>query len=563
MYLIIDNYDSFTYNLYQYLIEVGCGHVEVRRNDRIDIDEIERMDPEGIIISPGPGRPEEAGVCVDCIRHFVDKKPILGVCLGHQAIGYALGARITRASRIVHGKAEEITLDGRGLFRNIPKRAYFTRYHSLVIDDRTLSDMLEVTATADDGEIMGIRHTGYPIEGIQFHPESVSSEFGRKILANFLHYRREPFDTRSVLTRLQSGSDLSETEAVRFMEELTDGDLTGVQIASVLTALNMKKITPDELAGFASVLDRRKIRVHFEKPLLDTCGTGGDETGSFNISSLAAITATACGAYVAKHGNRGVSSRCGSADFYRQLGLQVELDPEKAAELLEKTGFTFLFAPIYHQSMRHAAGVRRELGIKTTMNLLGPLVNPADAQYQLIGVFSDEYCHTIARAAHLLGKKRVMVVHSLDGFDEISVCAQTQVVEIDEKGSVREYRFDPRNLGIDGFNRDELSGGEPALNAQLAIEVVENHGRPALLEAVSLNAGAALYIYGAAGSIEDGYAFAKQALVSGKVRQKIEEIREVGRSIEHTSLNKMNRSVQGVNGNRAGLSIGKQGKKAR
>jgi len=548
MYLLIDNYDSFTYNLYQYLLEVGCGHVEVRRNDRVDIDEIERMDPEGIIISPGPGRPEEAGICVDCIRHFADKKPILGVCLGHQAIGYAFGARITRASRIVHGKAEEITLDGRGLFRNIPKRAYFTRYHSLVIDDRTLSGALEVTATADDGEIMGIRHAEHLIEGIQFHPESVSSEFGRKILANFIHYRREPFHTKNCLSRLQSGSDLSETEAVRFMEEMTDGALTYAQIASVLTALNMKKITPDELAGFASVLNRRKIRIRSNRKLLDTCGTGGDETGSFNISSLAAITASVCGAYVAKHGNRGVSSRSGSADFYRMIGVPVDLDPETAAALLEKTGFTFLFAPIYHQSMRHAAGVRRELGIKTTMNLLGPLVNPADAQYQLIGVFSDAYCHTIARAAHPLGKKRVMVVHSLDGFDEISVCAQTQVVEIDEKGYVREYRFDPRNLGIDGFNRDELSGGEPALNAQLATEIVENRGRPALLEAVSLNAGAALYVYGSAGSIEEGYAAAKKALVSGGVREKIEEIREVGLTLKRTSQDKIKRPVNGASG---------------
>ncbi len=546
MYLIIDNYDSFTYNLYQYLIEVGCGNVEVRRNDRIDIEEIERMDPEGIIISPGPGRPEEAGICVECIKHFADKKPILGVCLGHQAIGYAFGARITRASRIVHGKAEEITLDGRGLFRNIPKQARFTRYHSLVIDDRTLSDTLEVTATSNDGEIMGIRHTEYPIEGIQFHPESVSSEFGKKILANFLHYRREPFDTRASLSKLQSGSDLSEREAVRFMEELTDGELTDAQVSAVLTALNVKKITPQELAGFASVLNRRKISVRSDRPLLDTCGTGGDETGSFNISSLAALTASACGAFVAKHGNRGVSSRSGSADFYRLIGVPVDFGPEKAAELLEKTGFTFLFAPLFHQSMRHAAGVRRELGIKTAMNLLGPLVNPADAQYQLIGVFSDEYVKTMAQAAHLLGKTRVMVVHSIDGFDEISICAPTQVVEIDENGTVKEYRFDPRELGIEGFHREELAGGEPALNAQLSAEIVKNRGRPALREAVSLNAGAALYVYGAVGSIADGYTAAKKALVSGAVRDKIRQIREAGQSLELLSESETKRNMNSV-----------------
>ncbi len=548
MYLIIDNYDSFTYNLYQYLIEVGCRDVEVRRNDRIDINEIERMDPDGIIISPGPGRPEEAGICVECIRHFAEKKPILGVCLGHQAIGYAFGARISRASRIVHGKTEEITLDSRGLFRNIPERARFTRYHSLVIDDRTLPNELEVTATSNDGEIMGIRHTAYPVEGIQFHPESVASEFGRKILANFVHYRREPFHAKVCLSKLQSGIDLSGKEAVRFMEELTDGVLTDAQVSAVLTALNIKKITSGELAGFASVLNRRKISVRFDRPLLDTCGTGGDETGSFNISSLSAITASACGAYVAKHGNRGVSSRSGSADFYRMIGVPVNLDPEKAAVLLEKTGFTFLFAPLFHQSMKHVAGVRRELGIKTAMNLLGPLVNPADAEYQLIGVFSEAYCRPMALAAHLLGKKRVMVVHSLDGFDEISICAPTVVVEVDEKGSVREYQFDPRDLGIDGFHREELAGGEPALNAQLAAEIVENRGRPALLEAISLNTGAALYVYGSVGSIEDGYTISKQALVSGKVRDKIEEIREAWKFLKRSSEDEIKRTISSIYG---------------
>jgi anthranilate synthase/phosphoribosyltransferase len=529
MYLLIDNYDSFTYNLYQYFIEVGCGEMVVRRNDRIDIGAIEKMNPEGIVISPGPGRPEGAGVCVDCIKRFAGKIPILGVCLGHQAIGYAFGARITRASRIVHGKAEEITMDGRGLFRNIPKRARFTRYHSLVIDDRTMPDDFEITATADDGEIMGIRHTEYPVEGVQFHPESFASECGKKILANFLHYRRDSFDIRASLSKLQSGTDLSRDEAVRFMEELTDGELTDAQISAVLTALNMKRITPEELAGCASVLNKRKLRIHFEKPLLDTCGTGGDETGSFNISSLSAVTAAACGAYVAKHGNRGVSSRSGSADFYRMLDIPVDLGPERAVELLEKTGFTFLFAPAFHGSMRYAAGVRRDLGVKTVMNLLGPLVNPADAAHQLIGVFSDEYLHTVAEAAHLLGKTRVLVVHSTDGFDEMSICAPTVIVEIAENGSEREYRFDPLSLGIKGYTQEELAGGDPAENARLASEIVENRGRPALLEAVSLNAGAALYIYGGAESIEEGYNRAKQALVSGAVRDKIEEIRQTSK----------------------------------
>jgi anthranilate synthase/phosphoribosyltransferase len=531
MYLMIDNYDSFTYNLYQYLVSESKKEFVVLRNDRVSLNQIEKMAPEGIVISPGPGRSENAGICVDLIQHFAGKIPLLGICLGHQAIGYSFGARIVGARRIVHGKTEQIRLDGRGLFRNLPPVSRFTRYHSLAIDKDTLPPELEVSATAEDGEIMGVRHRNHTIEGIQFHPESIASEHGKKILLNFIHYRREPFDISGYLTRILAGRDLTEQEAVTFMEELTDGELTHSQIAAVFIALNAKKISANEIAGFAHVLNRCKERVSFSGPLLDTCGTGGDETGSFNISSMAALVAVACGATVAKHGNRSVSSRSGSADFYREMGIPVDLAPSEALEMLNKTGFAFLFAPMYHGSMKNAAEVRRELGIKTVMNLLGPLVNPADAEYQLIGVFSKELCRTLAEAAKLLGKKRVITVHSMDGFDEISVSSPTHIIEIDEKGHIKEELFDPGKIGISSFRREELKGGSPEDNAVIAHQILEQDGPPAIREAVLLNAGAALYVSSLTKSIQEGYRGAKEALESGKVRKKVQEIVEVGREI--------------------------------
>lgn len=531
MYLIIDNYDSFTYNLFQYLVDVSGKQVEVIRNDRINISEIQKINPEAIILSPGPGRPEEAGICVECIKYFSNKVPILGICLGHQSIGHAFGASIIHAQNIVHGKTEEITLDGRGLFRNLPPRSRFTRYHSLVIDKKRVPSQLEVTATSDDGEIMGVRHRKYPVEGIQFHPESIASEYGKKILKNFIYYKREPFDIKGCLSKVLSGSDLSETEAAAFMDELTTGELTHAQISAVLIALNSKLITSQELAGFASVLNTRKVKINYSKPLLDTCGTGGDETGSFNISSLSAIVASSCGVPVAKHGNRSVSSKSGSADFYQEIGIPSNLPAQKAALLLEKTGFTFLFAPIYHGSMKHAAQVRRELGIKTVMNLLGPLVNPADAQHQLIGVFSDKYCLPMAEAAKQLGKSRVMIVRSVDGFDEIAVSAPTRIVEINENDQIKDYRFDPVDLGIKYFERRELIGGTPKQNALIAEELLSSGGRPAIREAVLLNAGAALYVYSHAKNIRDGYLVAKDALETGKVKNKLAQIREEGKRL--------------------------------
>ena len=536
MFLIIDNYDSFTYNLYQYMLEAGGGEVRVFRNDKITLEEIERLAPGGIIISPGPGRPEEGGVSVDVIRRFGGRIPILGVCLGHQAIGYAFGGSIVQAKNIVHGKTEEIALDGKGLFRNIPSPARFTRYHSLVIAKDSLPADLEVTAVSRDGEIMGVRHKSRLIEGVQFHPESIASEYGVKILRNFINYRRAPFDLARGLAKLTAGSDLSEGEAALFMEELTEGELTDAQIAAFLTGLSAKRPSGREIASMASVLLKKKTTLSSGRPLLDTCGTGGDGKGTFNISSLAAVAASACGASVAKHGNRGVSSGSGSADFYRELGIPVELPPALALALLERTGFAFFFAPLYHGSMRHAAKARRELGIRTVMNLLGPLVNPAGAQYQLMGVYAEDLCRPAAEALALLGKRRAMVVHGLDGTDEISLSGPTKVVELCEGGGIREYFLDPESLGITLVPLSELHGGTAGENALVARSILEGEsgggstfgGTRGIMEAVSLNAGAALYLYGLAGGIREGYLEAKRAIASGAAAEKLARIVEEG-----------------------------------
>jgi anthranilate synthase/phosphoribosyltransferase len=526
MYVIIDNYDSFTYNLFQYLSEISSKEFKVFRNDKITVSEVEKMNPEGIIISPGPGRPEEAGISVSIIRHFAGKVPILGVCLGHQCIGAAFGSKIVGAKRIVHGKVEEINLDGKGVFRNITSPSLFTRYHSLVIEKETLPDVLEITATSKDGEIMGIRHKDYDIEGVQIHPESIASANGKKLLKNFLEYKREGINVQKIISRLMEGKNLSYEEAEGFMEELTEGELSNVKIASFLSCLNVKGITPEEIAGAASVLRKKKKSVHFYKPLVDTCGTGGDGYGTFNISSMSALIIAACGAYVAKHGNRGVSSKSGSADFYQQFGMKISLMPEEAEAVLDKTGFVFLFAPIFHGSMKYAAPVRKELKVKTLMNLLGPLANPANASHQVIGVFSDHLCQPIARAAKLLGIKRVMVVHSQDGLDEISICAPTRIVEIDEDGEERDYLLNPLDYNIDSYSLEELKGGSPEKNVHMARALLDGNGNDAVKEAVCLNAGAALYIYGKVQDINEGYRISLDALESGKVKEKLNLIIE-------------------------------------
>jgi anthranilate synthase/phosphoribosyltransferase len=528
MLLIIDNYDSFTYNLYQYLTQIYTAEVKVVRNDRIDIPEIKRLRPEGIIISPGPGRPEDAGISVELVRRYAGEIPIMGVCLGHQAIGYAFGGAIVRAKRIVHGKTDAITHDGRGIFRNVPSPVRLTRYHSLALSRESLPPELEITATSADGEIMGVRHREHVVEGIQIHPESIASEYGMKILKNFLNYKREPFQLSAVLTHILSGKSLTREQSASVMDEITGGELTEAQMSSFLTAMNTKTISGLELCGLASILNDKKTIINAPNPLLDTCGTGGDGLGTFNISSMAALIVAACGVKVAKHGNRSISSRSGSADFFEKLGIPIDLSPKAAEELLLETGFTFLFAPIYHPSMRHVAKVRRELGIKTVMNLLGPLSNPADADYQLLGVYAENLCRPMAEASNMLGRKRVTVIHSLDGLDEISVCAPSKIVEIDSRGKLKETLFHPDKLGISGHAPHELAGGTPEENALIAKDLIGSRERSAVRDSVLVNAGAALYTCSMAENIGQGYQMAKEALESGAVAKKLDHIKNAG-----------------------------------
>ncbi len=520
MYLLIDNYDSFTYNVYQYLKELTEESIEVCRSDNVTIAEIESMAPAGIIISPGPGRPEDAGVSVEVVRQYAGKIPILGICLGHQAIGYAFGGVVGQAKHIVHGKAGLVYHDGRGVFRAIPTPTVFTRYHSLIVKKDDFPENLEVTAWSSDGEIMGLRHKEYCLEGVQFHPESMASEYGKRLLKNFLHYKREAFPFTQNLQKIIGGTSLTKKEASEFMEEVTEGNLTSPQIAGYLTALNAKGITPDELAGCAEVLYKKARSVPITRPLLDTCGTGGDGLGTFNISSLTALAAAACGAVVAKHGNRAVSSVSGSADFFSALGINVELSPEAAGKCIEETGFGFLFAPLYHSAMKHAAEARRDLGIQTIMNVVGPLSNPAKAEYQLIGVFSEEVCRTVAEAANLLGVKRVMAVYGRDGMDEISIEAPTRIVFIDENGEIDDFVFSPERLNVQNFKTADLRGGSPEENAGYALNIMQGKGPEAFLEAVCVNTAAALYVSGIAGSLEDGYGAARAAFAEGKVYEK-------------------------------------------
>jgi anthranilate phosphoribosyltransferase len=324
-----------------------------------------------------------------------------------------------------------------------------------------------------------------------------------------------------LLDKLTRHQDLTADEAAGAMREVMEGRATPTQLAALLAALVMKGERPAEIVGFARTM--REHAVKLSQPagdVFDTCGTGGDRSGTFNISSAAALVVAACGVRVAKHGNRSVSSRCGSADVFEQLGVNVTVPPRVVERSLHDTGIAFFFAPTFHPSMRHAAQTRRELGIRTTFNLLGPLTNPAGARRQIVGVPRAELTELLAHALRLLGTERAWVVHGAEGIDEISISGYTKVAEC-RNGAVHTFYIHPSEFGMAKSVNGTLAGGTAAENAGIVRAVLAGE-RGAPRDVVLINAGAALFVAGAAGSVREGIALAAEAIDSGAARRTLD-----------------------------------------
>jgi anthranilate phosphoribosyltransferase len=334
----------------------------------------------------------------------------------------------------------------------------------------------------------------------------------------------------ALLEKLQRHEDLTADEAAQAMGAIMDGQAAPAHIAGLLVGLRLKGERPHEIVGFARAMRQRSVRLSGTIPgAFDTCGTGGDGAGTFNVSSLVALVVSACGVPVAKHGNRSVSSRCGSADVFEALGVNVTAPPEIVERCLTDAGIAFFFAPTFHPSMRHAGQVRRDLGIRTAFNLLGPLTNPAGALRQLIGVPRPELTELVARALGLLGSERAWVVHGADGLDEISTTGYTKVSEF-KNGVVRTFHVHPADFGLPKSAPNDLKGGDAQENAAIARRILTGEaGAPR--DIVLLNAGASLFIAGAVTSVADGIAMAARALDDGSAAARLEKMAATSQSV--------------------------------
>ncbi len=325
---------------------------------------------------------------------------------------------------------------------------------------------------------------------------------------------------KEILQSLIERRDLDRASAERAFDRIMAGELTPAQIAALITALRMKGETADELAGAAASMRRHAVLIDAGGlPVVDTCGTGGDGAHTFNISTAAALVVAGAGVPVAKHGNRAVSSQCGSADVLAALGVNIEAPPEVVEECLRSVGIGFLFAPKLHPAMKHAGGVRRELGVRTIFNLLGPLTNPAGARGQILGVFDPALTEPFARVLMALGSRRAFVVHGRDGLDEITVTTTTRITELNA-GRIRTYEFDPLELIGEYHDLQELAGGAPEFNAGIIRSVLA--GEPgARRDVVLLNAAAGIVAGGRADDLRTGLELAKASIDGGAAAAKL------------------------------------------
>ncbi|MDZ7262222.1 MAG: anthranilate phosphoribosyltransferase [candidate division KSB1 bacterium] len=336
---------------------------------------------------------------------------------------------------------------------------------------------------------------------------------------------------QQAIDKLVRGEDLSCEQAHDSMKQIMSGETTDAQIGAFLVALRMKGEKPQEIAGFAQAMREKATPVKTERPgVIDMCGTGGDGAGTFNISTIASLVVAGCGIPVAKHGNRSVSSKCGSADLFRQLGVKIDLSADKLSECLDKIGFAFLFAPTLHQAMKYAIGPRREIGIRTVFNILGPITNPAGTKRQVIGVYDAGIARPLAEVLRQLGAEKVLMVYGQEGLDEVSISYPTRMVELTD-GEIIEKSVTPQDFGLKPAPVETVKGGDVQENAEIALRILQ--GEPgAKRDVVVANAACGLYVAGAVANFKEGARLAEESIDSGAALEKLQELQRISNAYE-------------------------------
>lgn len=533
MILLIDNYDSFVFNVEQYVKELTNEEVRCVRNDKITLEEIKKLNPSKIILSPGPKHPKDSGVCLEILQANLGV-PVLGICLGHQAIGLNFGAKIKRLDDPLHGKTSFIDVKNKEpLFAGLPERFEVMRYHSLYVDELPAS--LSADAVSDDGVVMALSVKDKPIFGIQFHPESYFTQYGKKIVENFVNYKakkevKEPKirSLKPYLIKLQENIPLDDSDFEQICEIIASKEYEIVQLSALLVLISEKSLYPKSLAALAKNILKYSQTYRDDTPMIDLCGTGGDGFKTINISTTVAFILASLGIKVAKHGNKAVSSKSGSSDVLEILGVKSEKSLAKQRENLASKNLAFFHAPFFHPLVGEVREVRQRLGIRTVFNVLGPLLNPnLNLTNQLVGVYHKPVLKLYAQTLKILGRKHALVVRGDDGLDEITLCSETSVVEL-KNGEIFEYSITPEQFGFKRALHSDIEGGTPEENAKTLIRTLKGEEQGAKFDIVVFNAMFALYAADGAKSPDEAKKMVLEAINSGKAYKFYEEFIKAG-----------------------------------
>lgn len=519
MFLLIDNYDSFTYNLVQAFYTLGHDP-RVVRNDDPRLPEL-AADPslKMVCVSPGPGHPDEAGLCLEFLRRLDPTVPVLGVCLGHQILGRLGGAPVEVGPRIMHGKTSEIVHDGKGLFTGLPNPLLVGRYHSLVVRcDDTNALPFVVTARGPEGEVMALQYRDRPWVGVQFHPESILTPDGLRLLGNFpqavLPSSATGLTMRALLETVAQGENLTADMAAAGFAALLDGRMTPAQAGAFLMGLRMKGESALELAHATRAALARAVRVDgVEGPCIDVVGTGGDGRSSFNCSTATSLTLAGMGFNVLKHGNRAVSSTCGSADALESLGIPLDLAPEDVPAALRERHFVFLFAPRFHPAFSTIGPLRRELGIRTLFNLLGPMINPARPSHLFMGVARPELVPLIAETLRHTHLHKAVIVCGAGGYDELTPLGPATAMLLNN-GNLEPLAFDPAEFGVAPCTPEELAVHSREEAVAVLRELLCGRGPEPMRRMLELNVALSLFLLDQ-GSLRLCMAKAREAVAGG------------------------------------------------
>lgn len=522
MILLIDNYDSFVFNIKTMLNQLTNDEIAVYRNDKITLDEIKRLSPNAIILSPGPKHPKDSGICLEIFKARLNV-PVLGICLGHQALGLCFGAKIQRLKEVAHATSSQISLIAQSeLFREFPKDFSVMRYHSLEVVD--LPRELEALACTKDKVLMAMRHKDLPYFGVQFHPESYFSEYGLKIFENFLKFKgqtsqkvSEKPTLTSFITKLQDNQGLNTDDFARICQIIASREYEAVQLGALLVLITEKSLDERSLSALVSNILKYSQTFNDESEMIDIVGTGGDGFKSINVSTTTAFILGALGVKVAKHGNRAISSASGSSDVLSALKIPAFDSIAKQVKVLDEQGLTFFHAPFFHSLVGEVKEVRAKLGVRTVFNVLGPLLHPnLSLKYQLMGNYHAPVHRLLIEVLRNLGRKHALVVRGNDGMDEISICDETSIYELKD-GQIFNYTISPEQFGFKRAFHSEIVGGDAKQNAKILLDTLSGKQKGAKFDIVVLNAMFALYTANRVPTPAQAKDIVLEAIHSGKV----------------------------------------------